>query len=72
MKLPANWMTALQAICEAPTSLLQESVFCHSPVGWKRREMVRKRYKRPDLIVLCFDFWLHGTIPVFGCPPPEL
>lgn len=60
----------LQRVCETPTPILQEAVFCYSPIGFKRREMVRKRYKRPDLIVLCFDLWLHGTVPIPNCPSP--
>lgn len=66
--LPSNWQEALQRIAETATPVLREAVFVMSPVGWKRREMVKYRFKRPELIVQCFEFWLDGQQPIPNCP----
>lgn len=67
-RLPDNWETGLQRICATPTPILREAVFLFSPVGWKRREMVKFRFKRPELIAQCFGFWLDGHQPVPDIP----
>jgi len=68
MNLPTNWEAALLRIAESPTSILLEAIYCHSPANFRTREAVKSRYKRPQLIVECFDLWLSGINPVSNCP----
>lgn len=71
-QLPENWSTALHFIANAPTNLLIELVYVYHQIRFRSRQQVRERWKKPDLIVECFDLWLNGVMINGILPAPQL
>lgn len=62
----------MKGILDTATAVLMEWVFVYSPIRWKNRSDVARRFKRPQLIIIVFELWMNDDIPEELLPKPIL